>query len=230
MKISVSFTLLLLLGSVPASEGVECQRAFPEDIYAALRETTASLVQLKADVTLQTTEQAAQLKTEVDKLKQQQQEQATQLKTEVDKLKQQQLVRQVAFSASLLAGGQVAYVGPFSAHTTLIFKNVVTNIGNAYNPTTGVFTAPVRGAYHFEWTVSTPADNSHASGAVLVKNSENVFLAYEDQATGSMTSSKAVALFLDVGDVVFVRVWANTRAYDDPGHHTTFSGHLLFTM
>ena len=46
--------MLLLLGSVPASESVECQRAFPEDIYAALREITASLVQLKADMTLQT--------------------------------------------------------------------------------------------------------------------------------------------------------------------------------
>ncbi|XP_035864677.1 C1q-related factor-like [Sander lucioperca] len=227
MKISVSFTLLLLLGSVPASEGVECQRAFPEDIYAALRETTASLVQLKADVTLQTTEQAAQLKTEVDKLKQQQQEQAAQQKTEVDKLKQQQLVRQVAFSASLLVAGE-ATIGPFPTATPLIFKHVVTNIGNAYNSNSGVFTAPVRGAYYFEWTVGALGDNSYPSAAVLVKNSENVFMAFEQQAAGFMSSSKGVTLLLEVGDVVFVRL--HGVAFDDYNHHTTFSGFLLFPM
>ncbi|XP_035846740.1 complement C1q-like protein 4 isoform X3 [Sander lucioperca] len=230
MKISVSFTLLLLLGSVPASEGVECQRAFPEDIYAALRETTASLVQLKADVTLQTTEQAAQLKTEVDKLKQQQQEQATQLKTEVDKLKQQQLVRQVAFSASLVAGGETT-IGPFPTHTTLIYKHVPTNIGNAYNSNTGLFTAPLRGVYHFQWWVGAHGDGgAHASSAGLFKNSDHIFLAWEQQTAHFGTSSNGVTLYLEVGEVVSVRLWANTLAFDNLYHHTTFSGHMLFPM
>uniref|UniRef100_A0A8C9XI96 Complement C1q-like protein 4 n=1 Tax=Sander lucioperca TaxID=283035 RepID=A0A8C9XI96_SANLU len=175
MKISVSFTLLLLLGSVPASEGVECQRAFPEDIYAALRETTASLVQLKADVTLQTT---------------------VQLKTEVDKLKQQLQVRQVAFSASLVVAG-ISRIGPVPSETTLIYKYVPTNIGNAYNSTTGVFTAPVRGAYHFEWHFN--GDTSQGSAGWLVKKSEKVFAVFEQQGTGFMSASNGVTLLLEVG-------------------------------
>ncbi|XP_031179939.1 complement C1q-like protein 4 [Sander lucioperca] len=199
MKISVSFTLWLLLSSVSAKESTECQRAFPEDIYAALREMTASLVQLKADMRfLQTQEQAAQQKTEVDKLKQQLQGEST--------------------------------IGPFPSDTTLIYKHVTTNIGNAYNPNTGVFTAPVRGAYHFEWSVGANGDNSHASGAVLVKNTENVFVAWEKQKDGFMSSSKGVTLLLEVGEVVFVRLWSNTLALDNANHHNTFSGHLLFTM
>ncbi|TDH05319.1 hypothetical protein EPR50_G00143570 [Perca flavescens] len=190
MKISVRFTLLLLLGSVPPSESTDYQQTFPQDIYAVLRETTASLVQLKADMRLLLTQ-----------------------------------VRQVAFSASLV-NTSYSVVGPSATDITLIFKFVVTNIGNAYNSTTGVFTAPVRGAYNFEWTVGA---NGGTSGAVLVKNSANVFLAYE-QVAGFMSSSKAVALFLEVGDVVFVRVFVNSVVFDNLNHHTTFSGHLLFPM
>ncbi|KAF1378044.1 hypothetical protein PFLUV_G00185500 [Perca fluviatilis] len=275
MKISVSFMLLLLLGAVSASESFESKLAFPQDIYAALREMTASLVQLKADMTLsqretqgqvdklktkvakqktevdklkQQIEPAAQLKTKVDKLKKQLQGQAAQQKVEVDKLKQQQLeqaaqqktevdklnkqlqVRQVAFSASLLAGGQTANTGPFSSITTLIYKHVPTNIGNAYNSNTGEFTAPVRGAYNFEWTIFGQVDGSHASGAVLVKNSEAVFQAYEYQTAGWMSASNAATLLLEVGDRVSVRLRVDTRAYDDYNHYTTFSGFLLFPM
>ncbi|XP_028450428.1 complement C1q-like protein 4 [Perca flavescens] len=158
-------------------------------------------------------------------------EQAAHLKTEVDILKQQLQVRQVAFSASLLAGGGETTTGPFPKDTILIFKHVPTNIGNAYNPNTGVFTAPVRGAYHFEWWVGAHGDNgAHASAAVLVKNSENIFLAWEHQKDYFGTASNGVTLLLEVGDVVFVRLWVNTRAFDNENHHTTFSGHLLFPM
>ncbi|XP_035864674.1 complement C1q-like protein 4 isoform X1 [Sander lucioperca] len=214
MKISLSFMLFLLLGAVSPSESTDYQKSFPQDIYAVLREMTASLVQLKADMRfLQTQEQAAQQKTEVDKLKKQLQ------------------VRQVAFSASLVVADPKT-TGPFPTDTTLIFKHVVTNIGNAYNSNTGMFTAPVRGVYHFEWSVAAKGDNSHGSGAWLVKNTQNVFMAYEYEAYGFMSSSKAVALLLEVGDVVFVRLVAegSNVAYDDKSHHTTFSGHLLFPM
>ena len=45
-------------------------------------------------------------------------------------------VKQVAFSASLLASGH-GTLGPFNTHTNLVFRHVVSNIGNAYNPNTG---------------------------------------------------------------------------------------------
>ncbi|XP_035846749.1 collagen alpha-1(VIII) chain-like [Sander lucioperca] len=231
MKISVSFMLLLLLGTVSPSESTDCQKAFPQDIYAALREMTASLVQLKADMRFLQTQGQAQLKTEVDKLKQQQIEQAAQQKTEVDKLKKQLQVRQVAFSASLLPGVEPVTLGPFPTATTLIYKKVVTNIGNAYNSNTGMFTAPLRGAYHFEWHVSAHGDNgAHGSGAWLVKNNENGFMAWEFQATGLMTSSNSVVLLLEAGDVVFVRLPPKALVFDNDNDHTTFSGHLLFPM
>uniref|UniRef100_A0A8D0ATL2 C1q domain-containing protein n=1 Tax=Sander lucioperca TaxID=283035 RepID=A0A8D0ATL2_SANLU len=137
-------------------------------------------------------------------------------------------VRQVAFSASLVAGSKSGHeytTGPFPTNTLLIYKHVVTNIGNAYNSNTGLFTAPVRGAYHFEWWIIEDY-GGRAASAVLVKNSENVFMAWEKR--GSV--SNGVTLLLEVGDVVFMRLLANTVARDNDNHHTTFSGHLLFTM
>lgn len=44
---------------------------------------------------------------------------------------------QVAFSASLVLTDEWTHQGPFEFATTLVFRKVVTNIGNAYNPETG---------------------------------------------------------------------------------------------
>ncbi|XP_034056049.1 complement C1q-like protein 2 [Gymnodraco acuticeps] len=135
----------------------------------------------------------------------------------------------VAFSASLLASGS-GTIGPFNTQTNLVFRYVFSNIGNAYNPNTGFFIAPVRGAYHFEFHVYGPGDPSHASGAVLFKNRERVCIAYEHQSSGGVKSSNGATLLLEVGDVVFLRLWENSKIHDNSNHHSTFSGHLLFTM
>ncbi|XP_073325544.1 complement C1q-like protein 2, partial [Pagrus major] len=148
---------------------------------------------------------------------------------QVEALKRDGEVKQVAFSASLLASGS-GTVGPFNTHTPLVFRHVVTNIGNAYNPNTGFFIAPVRGAYHFEFYIFGWGHASHPSAAALVKNGQHIFMAYEHQPSGGAKSSNGVTLLLEVGDVVFMRHWANTRIYDSESRHTTFSGHLLFTM
>ncbi|XP_041654662.1 complement C1q-like protein 2 [Cheilinus undulatus] len=138
-------------------------------------------------------------------------------------------VKQVAFSASLLASSS-GYVGPFNTHTPLVFRHVVTNIGNAYNPNTGFFTAPVRGAYHFEFYICATGHSSHPTSAVLVKNGGHVFIAYEHQPSYHVSSANGATLLLEVGDVVFLRLWINSRIFDNENHHSTFSGHLLFTM
>ncbi|KAF1378060.1 hypothetical protein PFLUV_G00185660 [Perca fluviatilis] len=109
-------------------------------------------------------------------------------------------VQQVAFSAALLSGGQLATIGPFPMDTLLIFKHVITNIGNAYNSNTGLFTAPVRGAYNFEWWLAVNVNIGRAAGAVLFKNSEKIFMSW-----GQHGVSNGATLLLEVGDIVFMR-------------------------
>uniref|UniRef100_A0A3Q0RKW4 Cerebellin 10 n=1 Tax=Amphilophus citrinellus TaxID=61819 RepID=A0A3Q0RKW4_AMPCI len=136
-------------------------------------------------------------------------------------------VKQVAFSASLLDQGD-GDIGPFNTQVTLVFKHVLTNIGNAYNPGTGIFTAPVRGVYHFEWHLYGYGDIRLA--AVLFRNGEHIFMAYEKPNSGGGSASNGASLLLKAGDQVSVRLHVNSRIYDSQNHHNTFSGHLIFTM
>ncbi|XP_006785304.1 complement C1q-like protein 4 [Neolamprologus brichardi] len=169
-------------------------------------------------------------KTEIDQLKLQSEELAAKLesqKTEIDQLKQQLQVKQVAFSASLLDQGE-GDTGPFNTQTTLIFKHVVTNIGNAYNKHTGIFTAPVRGAYHFDCHIL--GHGNIVAGAFLLRNEEQIYVVYENPTSGTVSASNGASLLLEVGDQVFVRILAGPRIFDSQNHHNTFSGHLIFTM
>jgi len=87
----------------------------------------------------------------------------------------------------------------------LVFERVITNVGNAYNPHVGVFTAPVSGIYVF--SVSLYA-SGFAKQYILKKNYEaisGIDIHYTDD-TGMATSkmSLTVVLQLAKGDEVTV--------------------------
>ncbi|XP_024292252.2 complement C1q-like protein 2 [Oncorhynchus tshawytscha] len=148
----------------------------------------------------------------------------------VEVLKRNSQDRKVAFSASLAAPGQGGDTGPFNTGITLVYRHIYSNIGNAYNPTTGIFTAPVRGLYLFRFYIYGEGDSSASTTAALHKNGHHVAVAHAHQATGGINSSNGVSLLLEVGDVVYMHLWVGDKIYDSEYHHSTFSGHLLFTM
>ncbi|XP_062376111.1 complement C1q-like protein 2 [Sardina pilchardus] len=175
----------------------------------------------------------------IQELKEKQEEQAAAVRavggsvnitgSQVEELRREREERRVSFSASLLASGG-GNTGPFSVATPLVYRHIFTNVGNAYNPNTGVFTAPVRGVYHFVIFVDGVGHASTWTGVSLHKNGEHVVITHTQQPHYRVTSSNAASLLLEVGDVVYVKLWPGSWVMDNQNHHTTFSGHLLFPM
>uniref|UniRef100_A0A673MD40 C1q domain-containing protein n=1 Tax=Sinocyclocheilus rhinocerous TaxID=307959 RepID=A0A673MD40_9TELE len=93
-----------------------------------------------------------------------------------------------------------------------------------------IFTAPLKGAYMFSFSVYGHANPSTPSTVSIVKNGEKVVIAHGHQDQYSVNSSKEVVLILEVGDVVYVRLWSKRWIYDDQSNHITFSGYLLFPL
>ncbi|XP_062376320.1 uncharacterized protein LOC134064419 [Sardina pilchardus] len=168
----------------------------------------------------------------VDRLKSENKAQSMNLNltvSQVEELRREREERRVSFSASLLASGS-ANTGPFSVATPLVYRHIFTNVGNAYNPNTGVFTAPVRGVYNFVLFATSYGHASAPMGVSLHKNGEHVVLAYSRHTSGYKEGSNGASLLLEVGDVVYVKLWPNGWVHDSYNHLTTFSGHLLFPM
>ncbi|KAK3099861.1 hypothetical protein FSP39_010859 [Pinctada imbricata] len=85
------------------------------------------------------------------------------------------------------------------------FEKVVSNVGGAYNETTGVFKTPVRGVYVFIWTMTTY--EGHSFNSFLVKNGVDVKYLYINGGArgGYETGSTSALLELAPGDQVWIR-------------------------
>ncbi|KAK7163398.1 hypothetical protein R3I93_007449 [Phoxinus phoxinus] len=153
------------------------------------------------------------------------------MEKEMERLRTENTERvKVAFSASLSASTDVKYIGPYAEATNVVYENAFTNIGNAYDINTGVFTAPVKGVYFFNFVVFNPYAIS--TGVRLLKNG-NFVVAASDNPPGQDTEDTAcnsVTLLLEQGDRILLQLLQNCRIYTDMWKRNTFSGHLLFTM
>ncbi|XP_016116981.1 complement C1q-like protein 2 isoform X1 [Sinocyclocheilus grahami] len=154
------------------------------------------------------------------------------MENEMERLKTENKAPKVAFSASLLSSFGPQSVGPFhNGLHTLIYEYVFLNIGDAYDPNTGIFTAPVRGAYAFRVFSKAFGSPERDVTAGLFKNDQHIISTHGHQASGFISSSNGVSLLLEEGDQMKVNLYPGQWIFDDgEHHHSTFSGHLLFPM
>ncbi|XP_062596068.1 complement C1q tumor necrosis factor-related protein 3-like [Saccostrea cucullata] len=106
---------------------------------------------------------------------------------------------------------------------TMVFPSVITNEGNGYNPSTGIFTAPIGGTYVFFVNVQSYGSQNIYVDIVLNGSTKVRIMAF----TGNYDAGpNLVVLNIQKGDAVWVKYYSGTGYYTD-GPLTTFSGFLI---
>lgn len=115
--------------------------------------------------------------------------------------------KDVAFSVTGTSGRQFQLNG-------IVFPKVTTNIGGAYNTSTGIFTVPTQGVYMF--SLSDLSMNNNTIATPFVVNGKRVGGCTKDNYSAGTLFSCQVILVLNVGDQVKTKDF-----YDGPFHCST---------
>ncbi|KAI2647430.1 Hibernation-associated plasma protein HP-20 [Labeo rohita] len=108
-------------------------------------------------------------------------------------------------------------------------KNVLMNVGDAYNKTTGIFTAPVLGVYYFSFFYHCQADQPTL--LALFRNGKQVAITkHHKSSCYTENGGNGVTLQLDKGEQVYIVLRKNTRVWDESNVTTVFTGFLINAM
>ncbi|CAC5383069.1 C1QL [Mytilus coruscus] len=125
----------------------------------------------------------------------------------------------VAFSAYRISQQKLT-----SPHENFKFDNVWTNIGNGYDPSTGIFTAPHQGVYHF--SAVAVSVNGKTLYLKLVHNNKSTSGSWVT-GLGYKTGTMDVIFNLQKGDKMSVGATGGYALYSDINKYATFSGYLI---
>ncbi|XP_073503668.1 complement C1q-like protein 2 isoform X2 [Phyllobates terribilis] len=133
----------------------------------------------------------------------------------------------------VLPGPRIAfYVGlksPHEGYELLKFDDVVTNVGNHYDPSTGKFTCQVPGIYYFTYHILMRGGDGTSMWADLCKNGQVRASAIAQDADQNYDyASNSVVLHLDSGDEIYVKLDGGKAHGGNNNKYSTFSGFILY--
>ncbi|CAL1526606.1 unnamed protein product [Lymnaea stagnalis] len=136
--------------------------------------------------------------------------------------KRQTQVARPAFSAGLTSSLNV------SDHVNVTYDRVFTNVGNVYDPQTGVFTVPLNGTYTILFHAL--AEYSGMLWLDLYRNSQYITSAYAHIEGQYGAASNSITITLAKGDEVYITGHGSSILYGNPNEvYATFTGYMLFS-
>ncbi|XP_056440460.1 complement C1q-like protein 3 [Gadus chalcogrammus] len=114
-------------------------------------------------------------------------------------------------------------------YEVLKFDDVVTNLGNHYDPTTGKFTCSIPGIYFFTYHVLMRGGDGTSMWADLCKNIQVRASAIAQDADQNYDyASNSVVLHLVPGDEVYIKLDGGKAHGGNNNKYSTFSGFILY--
>ncbi|XP_062578971.1 complement C1q-like protein 3 [Saccostrea cucullata] len=129
-----------------------------------------------------------------------------------------------------------SYISTYETHLTedhtIKFDKIVTNIGNHYNPHSGLFTAPQHGVYVFTWTLYCARDGFIYSQLVVNSNVVGAMFTTAQGAGNIRASTWIVVVEINKDDVVYIRTLPNGQShsgslYSYINYRSSFNGWKL---
>ncbi|MDP2927635.1 MAG: hypothetical protein Q8N80_02405 [Candidatus Omnitrophota bacterium] len=120
------------------------------------------------------------------------------------------------------------YSGAISAPNTVIWGNILTNIGSNYNTATGIFTAPVAGMYIFGFNILLPNLGTGEYRLAFWKNGAIYdSIIYVKPLASWHTMGGTVAVYLNLNDTMRIQYELGTGALYSDVSYNKFWGYLL---
>jgi len=108
------------------------------------------------------------------------------------------------------------------------FQSASLNEGGAMNVTSGVFTTPVAGIYHFEFSGLKSPSSTYLHVNLQVNGASVATADTNPGVTGANDSvSLTASLRLKANDTVNLHNWKNGVLFDNGGHLNNFAGWLV---
>lgn len=124
--------------------------------------------------------------------------------------------------------GTVEVIDKYWKEDIIIFPQVISNVGEAYNASNGVFTAPHCGVYVFTFFLAL-TNRREIKGILVVNGSPKVGTYVKQRLSSAYTSAGNCAVFpLVQGETVWVKHTSGTSLWTQPDAPiSTFSGFSL---
>jgi hypothetical protein len=137
-----------------------------------------------------------------------------------------------AFYAYMNSGGSTL----FASNANFVFDTVQYNTGSHYSTSTGRFTAPIAGWYHFSTTVLSQSRSNgdqmeigltNQTGGLGALGARQVYQSNYTGYGGYIAATASCTIYLNAGDYMRVTNSCGASIYINSGPWAFFSGHLV---